>query len=60
MKFTGGYVLGALTVVGMGVSFVAGIVACDWTYSKKQEAASKISDATVASVIGEYIKAKRN
>lgn len=60
MKFTAGYLLGGLTVVGLGVSFCAGIVVCDFVYSKKNETAAKVSDATVGSMMADYFKNRRN
>ncbi len=60
MKFTAGYLLGGLTVIGLGVSFCAGIVTCDWVYAKKNETAAKVSDATVGSMMAEYFKNRRN
>lgn len=60
MKFTAGYLLGATTIVGLGVAFVSGLALSEWAYSKKSEAATKVVDATVASLVGEYFKTKKD
>ena len=60
MKFIGGYLLGGATVIGMGVSFVGGIVACDWAYSKKNEMTKKADEATLTDLMKSYIESKKN
>lgn len=44
MKFTGGYILGAATVVGLGASFVGGVITYAWVNDKKNEKAQQIQD----------------
>lgn len=62
MKFTGGYLLGAATVIGFGVSFLAGAVAMDLINTKKIEVAQstsqRVSDTTVSSMIFDFLNTK--
>lgn len=56
MKFTAGYLLGASTIVGLGVSFMAGIMTWEFVNEKKAEATRKVSDATVGQMMADLIK----
>jgi hypothetical protein len=56
MKFTAGYLMGATTVVGLGAAFLAGFASADWAHARKNQAATQISDATVAGAIHDLIK----
>ncbi len=64
MKFIGGYVLGAGTVVGIIGSFVGGVIAWELIHEKKNQAASqvsqKVSDATIGSMMAEYLGRNKN
>lgn len=60
MKFAGGYLLGAVTIVGLGISFCGGIVACDYVYKQKNQTAQKITDASVADMMIRYFKEKED
>lgn len=64
MKFIGGYVLGAGTVVGIIGSFVGGVIAWELIHEKKNEAArtasDKVTDATVGSMMASYLNRNKN
>lgn len=46
MKFTSGYVLGSLTIIGLGVSFVGGAVTHALIMEKKAEMAKTVTQTT--------------
>lgn len=58
MKFTAGYLLGGLTVVGLGVSFVGGLAAAVWLQEKKSEAVKKADETTLADLMRSFINAQ--
>ena len=60
MKFAAGYLLGGLTVVGLGVSFCAGVLGMDMVYSKKNEMTKKADEATLTDLMKSYIDSKKN
>ena len=60
MKFTAGYLMGATTVVGLGAAFLAGFASADWAHARKNQAASRISDATVGSSLMDFVFKKKD
>lgn len=55
MKFAVGYLLGGITVVGLGVSFVAGVAATVWVQEKKSEAVKKADEVTLAEMMRSFV-----
>jgi hypothetical protein len=60
MKFTGGYLLGATTVLGLAASFVGGIVAHELVMQKKRSAADKVAGATLSDLLDPWLREKKN
>ena len=60
MKFTGGYLLGVTTVLGMAASFVAGAITMEYIHTQKKTAAEKVADATLSDMLRPFIERNKN
>lgn len=60
MKYAAGYIMGSLTVVAIGASFVGGIVAHAIVMEKKSEMIAKADSMTLKDIMAAYVAAKQN
>ena len=60
MQFFGGYLLGGLTVTGLGAAFVAGALTATYMLDKvneaKNEAAQQVIDTTTEEILTKFYK----
>lgn len=60
MQFFGGYLLGGLTVTGLGVSFAAGALTATYWLDKvnaaKNEAAKQVTDTNAEEILTKFYK----
>ena len=64
MKFTSGYLLGASTVVGLGVSFIGGALAFStllaWVDERKNEELDKVKNISSRDLVADILRRGRN